>query len=101
MAEPVAGFNTNPQNINKKGAPKRAWTVQSLIEQAMEEQDETGVPYRKIVYKKLVKLAAKGDIIAIKELNNRLDGMPHQSTDITSGGKQLPVPIYGGDKNAK
>lgn len=89
MAKPVAGFNTNPQNINRKGQPKREWTVQGLIEQAMEEEDETGVPYKKTVYFKLVKLAAGGDVVAIKELNNRLDGMPQQRTDLTSGGKEL------------
>lgn len=89
MRKPVAGFNANPQNINRKGAPKREWTVQGLIEQAMEEEKETGKPYKKAVYEKLVSMAVKGDIQAIKEINNRLDGMPKQSTDITSGGEKI------------
>lgn len=49
----------------------------------MEEQDETGVPYKKAVYNKLVSLAKKGDVMAIKEINNRLDGMPKQVNELT------------------
>lgn len=74
---------------NPNGRPKRDWTVQGLIEEAMEEQDETGVPAKKIVYRKLVALAKKGDPTAIREINNRLDGMPKQSTDITTGGDKI------------
>lgn len=71
---------------NPHGRPKRAWTVQGLIEEAMEEQDETGVPAKKIVYKRLVQLAARGDMQAVREINNRLDGMPQQTTDINVTG---------------
>ena len=93
MAKPVAGFNKNPQNINKTGAPKRDWTVRGLIEQAMEAEKETGVPYKKTVYTQLVKMADSGDIQAIKEINQRLDGMPKQTIDANV---TLPNPIYDG-----
>ena len=78
---------------NPKGRPKRNWTVQGLIEEAMEEEKETGVPYKKVVYEKLVEKAAEGDMIAVKEVNQRLDGMPKQTIDATV---ILPNPIYGG-----
>lgn len=87
--KPVAGFNANPQNINKAGRPPRDWTVSGLIEEAMEEADETGVPAKKLIYQKLVALAKRGDIQAVKEINQRLDGMPQQSNDITTNGKDL------------
>ena len=90
MAKPVAGFNSNPQNINKNGRPKRDWTVQGLIEEAMEEADETGVPAKKIIYKKLVSLAKRGDLQAVKEINQRLDGMPKQTNDVKI---DLPKPL--------
>jgi len=67
------GIVTNPN-----GRPKRDWTVAGLIEAAMEESDKTGVPYKKIVYTKLVEMARKGDIMAIREISNRLDGLPEQ-----------------------
>lgn len=66
------------QVLNPTGRPKRDWTVAGLIEEAMEEQDETGVPAKKIVYQKLVAKAKEGDILAMKEVNQRLDGMPQQ-----------------------
>lgn len=79
-------------NANPNGRPKREWTVKGLIEEAMEEQDETGIPAKKAVYKKLVQLAKKGDVTAIKELNNRLDGMPPAFTELsTKDGKPLIV----------
>lgn len=91
------------QNLKKKGAdanpngrPKREWTVQGLIEQAMEEEDETGIPFKKAVYSKLVKLAVNGDVVAIKELNNRLDGMATQKTDITTDGQPIKLNIIAG-----
>lgn len=75
---------------NPKGRPKREWTVTSLIEQAMEEEAETGIPYKKAVYSKLVRMAKDGDIQAIKEVNNRLDGMPKQAVE-QSGGWEIIV----------
>jgi len=79
------------QSGNPKGRPKRDWTVAGLIEEAMEAEDETGIPYKKAVYDKLVLLAKKGDVMAIKEINNRLDGMPKQSVEI---GNKDNKPFY-------
>jgi len=92
--------NPNPENQfkpgqsgNLKGRPKREWTVAGLIEEAMEAEDDTGVSYKKIVYDKLVSMAKAGDIQAVKEVNQRLDGMPKQTIDATV---KIPEPIYGG-----
>jgi hypothetical protein len=74
------------QSGNPKGKPKRAWTVAGLIEEAMEAEAETGVPYKKAVYTKLVSMARAGDIMAIKEVNQRLDGMPKQAVDVNNSG---------------
>ena len=69
------------QSGNERGRPKREWTWDGLLEEAMEEQDETGESYKKIVVRKFRTLCAKGDMIAIKELFNRMDGMPKQTLD--------------------
>lgn len=74
------------------GRPKKEWTMTSLIREAGNEADETGVPKSQIIARKLADLASKGDMQAIKEFNNRLDGMPKQTIDATV---TLPSPIYG------
>jgi len=95
---------SNPDNYfkpgesgNPNGRPKRDWTVQGLIEEAMEEQDQTGVPAKKAIYQKLVALAKRGDIQAVKEINQRLDGMPQQKTDVNLSGQPIIIKtvMYG------
>ena len=88
---------------NPNGRPKREWTWAGLIEDAMEEEDETGIPYKKIIARKLRLLAKAGDITAIKEVMNRMDGMPTQPTDLTSKGEKLEglVIVTKGDPNEK
>lgn len=66
------------QSGNPNGRPKRDWTWSSLLEESMEEQDETGESYKKIITRKMRTLGTKGDMVAIKELMNRMDGMPTQ-----------------------
>ena len=80
-------------NANPKGAPKKEWTMTAMYKQAAEETHKTGVPKYKIVARKLLELAEKGDMVAIKELGNRTDGMPKQTVDATV---IMPTPIYDG-----
>lgn len=91
--------NPNPQNQfkpgqsgNPKGAPKREWRWSDLYVEAVEESDETGVPIKKIIAKNLARLAARGDVPAIRELTNRTDGMPRENLDLT-GGQKIDVNI--------
>lgn len=69
-------------NANPNGRPKKDWTMAALIREAGNEADETGVPKSKIIARKLADLAAKGDMQAIKEFNQRMDGMPQQNLGI-------------------
>jgi hypothetical protein len=79
---------------NPSGVKKRPWTVKSLIEAVLEEKhDLTKQPMRMMLVRKLVDMAIKGDIIAIKEINNRLDGMPSAALDVTSNGEPIEVNI--------
>lgn len=84
------------QSGNPNGRPKREWTWSGALQAAMEKSEKDGIPVKTHVAKALVKEALTGNVQAIKELMSRMDGMPQQPTDITSGGKELPVPIYGG-----
>lgn len=88
MAKVSTSFKPG-ESGNPNGRPKRDWTWSGLMEESMDEQDETGESYKKIIIKKIRTLGTKGDMIAIKELFNRMDGMPKQSTDLTTNGKDL------------
>lgn len=76
---PVNGFDKRPQDINRNGRPPKAWTMSTLIEEALEEvETQSGTPFKKLVAKKLATMAVSGDIQAIKEINDRVDGRPQQ-----------------------
>lgn len=45
-----------------------------------------------IIADKLCKMAMDGDLAAIKEIGDRLDGKAPQGVDVTSGGKQIEMP---------
>ncbi|MCP3681660.1 MAG: hypothetical protein GY861_03125 [bacterium] len=77
------------QSGNPKGRPKKEWTWASLVREAMDEEDETGQPVKKGVSRALAIKALTGDVQAIREIGNRIDGMPPQSTDLTSGGDKI------------
>ena len=86
------GFQTHPENINKNGRPKKEWTMASLIEEALEENllDSNGSKSeaKKLIAKKLVNMALKGDgdLGAIKEINDRIDGRAIQRVGGEDGG---------------
>jgi len=82
---------------NPGGRPKKDWTWASLIEEAVEEEYTTKDGLRtdkgkKFIAKKLVHMAIDGDIQAIKEISNRMDGLPAQSMDFTTGGQPFELP---------
>ena len=72
------------QSGNPKGGPLKDWTMSALYKQAGEESDETGVPRNKIVARVLWNKAKEGDVVAIKELNNRIDGQAPQSVTMNA-----------------
>lgn len=81
---PSTGFHTNPERINRKGAPKKEWTWAGLIRDAMERRNLDGESVKEAVADVLVGKAMEGDVAALKELGNRLDGLPKQSIEHSS-----------------
>lgn len=80
------------QSGNPGGRPKKEWTMTGLIKDALDLEDEQGVPRKVTIAKKLSELASKGDMIAIKEINNRVDGMSVQK-NILAGDEDNPISI--------
>lgn len=96
MAKPQS-FKPGDPRINRRGRPKKKWTMAALYREAADEASETGVLKKKIIARKLIELAERGDMVAIKELGNRIDGMPKQSTDLSVEGQvdALIITKYG------
>ena len=88
------------QSGNPGGRKKRDWTWASLYEEEVQNQLDTKdgqkVDARKAVAKRLIKMAIEGDIQAIKELTNRMDGMPKQSIE-HSGDEDNPIRVEVND----
>lgn len=79
---------------NPDGRPPKGWTWRDLLIEAAEEQEEDPVtgektPIKKIMAKKLVAKGKEGDVPALKEFGDRIDGRPTQQTDITTNGEAL------------
>lgn len=72
---------------NPNGRPKRDWTWASLMEKAAEEAAETGKTQKEILVEKAYELARGGDVVAMKEIFNRMDGMPTQKVDESLSGE--------------
>ena len=70
------------QSGNPNGAPKREWTWSGVLEKAVEEATTNGGQIKELVAKSLVKESLSGNVVAIKELMNRMDGMPDQNGDL-------------------
>ena len=72
---------------NPGGRPKRAWTWSGLLEEAMDEMVPTKegptLAAKAIIIKRITAMAINGDIKALKEIFNRMDGLPHQDLKLT------------------
>lgn len=89
------GVSGNP-NGRPKDTPEKKLEKRVLKELISNYQQKLAEALPKIE-PVLVAKAMAGDVPAIKELHDRVMGKPQQKTDITSGGK--PVPILGGVTN--
>lgn len=71
------------QSGNPGGRAKKDWTFAMLLEQVADETEEkTGKQYKELVARRLFEEAIKGNMGAIKEIMNRMDGVPRQSAEI-------------------
>lgn len=94
--KPTTGFHTNPDRINKNGRPKREWTWAGLIEEQMEKLGPDKKAVKEAVAASLIAKALEGDVTAIKEVGNRIDGLPPQTINQSGDLNITYKPIMGG-----
>ena len=74
------GFSDNPQNINRKGRPKKRQSVTELLDETVDKHT---------LVQKLIELATeKDDIAALRYAIDRLDGKPTET--VHNLNQQLP-----------
>ena len=70
------------QSGNPKGRPKLDWSWSGLLKQIASEE-LGGVPMKEAIAKSLIKAAVKGNIQAIKEFGDRVEGKAKQALELT------------------
>jgi hypothetical protein len=92
---PTGGFNVHPENINRNGRPKKGLALTDLMRQIFEENES--IP--KSIVAKLLQMAASGDIAAIREVLDRIEGKPIQpNAEITEDKMGELLHIYKPEK---
>jgi hypothetical protein len=71
------GFEAHPERINRKGRFPGARNISTLLNHLLDEVDKkTGVTRREKIMNALLKKSEGGDVRAINELFNRVEGLP-------------------------
>lgn len=85
------GFAVHPENINRKGVPKREWTWAGLMEKVADEivklPDGTEKTKKQLLVQRLMDDGINGVVPASKIVMDRMDGMPAQKVDLDQQGK--------------
>lgn len=75
------GFHTNPERINKKGAPKKLPELDALLAEVLGEEKD-GKTAAEAILKAIRLKAAKGDIRAAEMIFDRAYGKAKQFIDL-------------------
>lgn len=89
MAKPKAGFNANPQNINKSGRPPKGYSITEWFKEMLNSKPEV----KEAIGKSIMKKALEGDTTAQKMVWQYMDGMPKQTLE-HEGGLDVRVTSY-------
>lgn len=79
---------------NPAGKPKGIKHMSTLLGEAIRKvAEDEAEPQDVLIVKALLSKAKSGDISAIREVWDRLEGKPQQSTDITSDGEKIQTGV--------
>ena len=96
------GFHTDPNRINKEGRPKGAKNLSTILKAMLEEDVDVVIDNKKerrqfqeVIIRKLLKKANDGDLRAIIEIFDRVEGKANQliDLDLTTGGKPFTLNV--------
>lgn len=78
MAKPIAGFDSRPENINRKGRPKKGYSITEWFREMLNSKPEV----KDAIGKSILQKALKGDTAAQKIIWQYMDGMPEQKMNV-------------------
>jgi|2_EtaG_2_1085320.scaffolds.fasta_scaffold65856_2 hypothetical protein len=67
---------------NPKGRPKEPWTWAGVLKRLAEEEQVDGQELKDLMGKSLIKEALQGNVVAIKEFGDRIDGKSKQGMEL-------------------
>ena len=92
------GFHTNPERINKAGRPKGSRSLGTILREMLEAPIEVVVEGKKekrqmqeVIIRKLLKEATDGNIRAITEIFDRVEGKAKQTMEVTAQIEQIKI----------
>ena len=92
MANPNPNQSTQFKAGNTVAYDAHRWK-QAVNKAVSKPSGRSKLTMLEVVADKLVDLAASGDIAAIKEIGNRLDGMAHQSISVDQQGNDRSITV--------
>lgn len=94
---PGVPFKKGDPRINREGRPKGTFSLVEMIKNKLQEvpegKDKTYAQY--FIEQLMKKAVIEGDTQMMRDMINRVDGMPKQGIDHTTNGKDF-IPIYAG-----
>ena len=90
------GFHTDPNRINKEGRPKGSRNLSTILREMLEEEIEVNIDgvksrkqFQEVIIRKLLKKANDGDLRAIQDILDRVEGKAtqkiNQTTEVKGG----------------
>lgn len=81
------GFAAHPETINRKGRPRNGQTLSGAFREMLDKKYDNKRTYREMIRDRIFNIISNGEdtssLIAIRDLLNRLEGMPRQSIDVS------------------
>lgn len=99
------GFHTDPDRINKEGRPKGSRNLSSILREMLQEEIEVNIDgvkskkqFQEVIIRKLLKKANDGDIRAIMEIFDRVEGKPKQEIDFGIESRKRVADLFTTDE---
>jgi len=74
---------------NPNGRPPAEWSWSGTLRRLAEEEQAKGIQLKELMGKSLIKEGLKGNIPAIKEFGDRIDGKANQGVDLNHSGEVI------------